>query len=36
MAKKIYPGMGGWFLEAYSVMTNFRAKVLNLYQALLV
>ena len=25
-AKKIHPEMGGWFLEAYSVMTNFRAK----------
>jgi len=28
-AKKIHPGMGGWFLEAYSVMTNFRAKAMN-------
>jgi len=27
--KKIYPEMGGWFLEAYSAMTNFRAKVTN-------
>ena len=25
-AKKIHPETGGWFLEAYSVMTNFRAK----------
>jgi len=25
-AKKIYPETGGWFLEAYSVMTNFHAK----------
>jgi len=29
MAKKIHPEMGGWFLEAYSVMTNFRAKATN-------
>ena len=29
MAKKIYPETGGWFLEASSVMTNFRAKVTN-------
>jgi len=29
MAKKIHPGMGGWFLEAYSVMMNFHAKVTN-------
>ena len=28
-AKKIRPETGGWFLEAYSVMTNFRAKVTN-------
>ena len=28
-AKKIHPGTGGWFLEAYSVMMNFRAKVTN-------
>jgi len=28
-AKKIYPETGGWFLEAYSVMTNFRANVTN-------
>jgi len=28
-AKKIHPEMGGWFLEAYSVMTNFRTKVTN-------
>jgi len=28
-AKKIHPETGGWFLEAYSVMTNFRAKVTN-------
>ena len=27
--KKIYPGTGGWFLEAYSVMTNFHAKATN-------
>ena len=26
-AKKIHPETGGWFLEAYSVMMNFRAKV---------
>jgi len=24
MAKKIHPETGGWFLEAYSVMTNFQ------------
>ena len=29
MAKKIHPETGGWFLEAYSVMTNFRAKATN-------
>jgi len=29
MAKKIHPETGGWFFEAYSVMTNFRAKVTN-------
>jgi len=28
-AKKIHPETGGWFLEAYLVMTNFRAKVTN-------
>ena len=28
-AKKIHPKTGGWFLEAYSVMTNFRAKATN-------
>ena len=28
-AKKIYLEMHGWFLEACSVMTNFRAKVTN-------
>ena len=28
-AKKIHPETGGWFLEAHSVMTNFRAKVTN-------
>ena len=28
-AKKIHPETGGWFLEAYSVMMNFRAKVTN-------
>jgi len=28
-AKKIHPEMGGWFLEAYSVMTNFHAKAMN-------
>ena len=28
-AEKIYPAMGGWFLEAYSVMTNFHAKGTN-------
>jgi len=28
-AKKIHPETGGWFLEASSVMTNFRAKVTN-------
>ena len=31
-AKKIHPETGGWFFwffEAYSVMTNFRAKVTN-------
>ena len=28
-AKKIHPETGGWFLEAYSVMTNFRAKATN-------
>ena len=28
-AKKIHPETGGWFLEAYSVMMNFRAKVKN-------
>jgi len=27
--KKIHPEMGGWFLEAYSVMMNFRAKATN-------
>jgi len=27
--KKIYPETGGWFREAYSVMTNFYAKVMN-------
>jgi len=30
LAKKIHPETGGWFLEAYSVMTNFRAKATNL------
>ena len=29
MVKKIHPETGGWFLEAYLVMTNFRAKVTN-------
>ena len=29
MVKKIHPETGGWFLEAYSIMTNFRAKVTN-------
>ena len=29
MAKKIYTENGGWFLEAYSVMTNFSAKATN-------
>jgi len=29
MAKKIHREMGGLFLEAYSVMTNFRAKATN-------
>jgi len=29
MAKKIYQETGGWFLEAYSVMTNFHAKGTN-------
>ena len=29
MAKKIYPETGGWFLESYSVMTNFHAKATN-------
>jgi len=29
LAKKIHPETGGWFLEAYSVMTNFRAKATN-------
>ena len=29
MAKKIYPEMGGWFIEAYSVITNFCAKATN-------
>jgi len=29
MAKKIHPKTGGWFLEAYSVMTNFCAKATN-------
>jgi len=28
-AKKIHPETGGWFLEAYSVMTNFRSKATN-------
>jgi len=28
-AKKIHPETGGWFLEAYSVMTIFRAKAIN-------
>jgi len=28
-AKRIHPETGGWFLEAYSVMTNFRAKATN-------
>ena len=28
-AKKIHPETGGWLLEAYSVMTNFRAKATN-------
>ena len=28
-AKKIHPETGGWFLEAYSVMTNFHAKATN-------
>ena len=27
--KKIYPETGGWFLEAYLVMTNFYAKATN-------
>ena len=27
--KKIHPETGGWFLEASSVMTNFRAKATN-------
>ena len=27
--KKIHPETGGWFLEAYSVMTNFCANVMN-------
>jgi len=30
MAKKKYPGTGGWFLEAYSVMTIFCDKATNL------
>ena len=25
--KKIHPETGGWFLEAYSVMTNFRNSI---------
>ena len=29
MVKKIHPETGGWFLEAYSVMINFRAKATN-------
>ena len=29
MAKKIHPETGGWFLEIYSVMTNFCAKATN-------
>ena len=29
MVKKIHPEMGGWFLEASSVMTNFHAKATN-------
>jgi len=29
MVKKIHPETGGWFLEASSVMTNFRAKAMN-------
>ena len=29
MAKKIHSETAGWFLEAYSVMTNFRAKAMN-------
>ena len=29
-AKKIHPETGGWFLEAYSVITNFHAKVTDL------
>jgi len=28
-AKKIHPETGGWFPEAYSIMTNFRAKATN-------
>jgi len=28
-AKKSHPETGSWFLEAYSDMTNFRAKVTN-------
>jgi len=29
LAKKIHPETGGWFLEAYSVMTNSIAKATN-------
>ena len=29
LVKKIHPETGGWFLEVYSVMTNFRAKATN-------
>ena len=28
-AKKIHPETGGWFLEAFSVITNFRTKATN-------
>jgi len=28
-AKKIHPETGGWYPEAYSIMTNFCAKATN-------
>ena len=29
MMKKIYPEMGGWFLEGYSIMKHYRANATN-------